>query len=54
MVSGEGGWAGEAAVVEALPLLGGKGGSLGVGGDFVEAGFVVVVAHEEGLGGVMG
>lgn len=50
IAGGVGDGAGERAVVEGFPLGGGEGGALGEGGDFVVAGFVVVVAEEGGLG----
>lgn len=49
---GVGDGAGEGAVVEGFPLGTGKDGALREGGDFVVAGFVVVVAEERGLYGV--
>lgn len=41
---------GEGLDVEVCPVCCGEVGALGVGGDFVEARFVVVVADEVGLG----
>ena len=49
MFGGKGDWAGKAAVVELLPLVGRESNPLREGGDLVEAGLVVVLSKQDRL-----